>query len=128
MQASKQRVTARHLMSGDQLGTGETVVAASRGVRTPPGKVEVTLSKNGIRRSALWGASTTITVSRAHDPVAGKVAALSSLLAELSAVALDPDRAALLAPHVEALCSALTTHQLICACVSEPRKEGCPEK
>lgn len=119
MQASKQRVTARHLMAGDELGTGETVVAVIRGVRTPSGKVEVTLAKNGIRRSALWGASTTITVSRAPDPVAGKVAALGALLADLSGVALDPDRAPLLAPHVEALCSALTTHQLICACVAE---------
>ena len=128
MQASKQRVSARYLMVGDQLGTGETVVAVSRGARTPAGKVEVSLLKGGARRSALWGASTTISVSRAPDPVSGKVAALGSLLSELSDVALDADRAALLAPHIDALCYALAKHQFICACVAEPRKEGRPEK
>ena len=128
MQANKQRVPARHLMAGDQLGTGETVLAVSRGARTPSGKVEITLSKNGARRGALWEESTTITVSRAPDPVAGKVAALGSLLSELSRVAVDPDRAALLAPHAGALCSALIAHQLLCSCVAEPRKEGRPEQ
>jgi hypothetical protein len=128
MQANKQRVTARHLMAGDRLGTGETVLAVCRGARTPAGKVKVMLSKGDKRRAALWGASTTITISRASDPVAGKVAALSSLLSELSAVALDVDGASLLAPHIDALCSGLAKHQLICASVAEPRKEGRPDR
>lgn len=128
MQPIKHKVTARYLMAGDQLGTGETVLAVSRGARTPAGKVEVTLSKRGARRCALWGASTTISISRAPDPVAGKVAALGALLSELSDVALDADRAALLAPHIDALCSALAKHQFICACVAEPRKEARPDQ
>jgi hypothetical protein len=47
------------------------------------------------------------------------------LLSELAKVALDPDGIALLAPHADALVSALTTNQLICSsCAAEPRKEG----
>jgi hypothetical protein len=128
MQPNKQRVPARYLLAGDRLCTGETIVAVSRGARTPSGKVEVTLEKDGRRRTPLWGASTTINISRAPDPVAGKVAALGALLSELSAVALDADRAALLAPHIDALCSGLAKYQFICACIAEPRKESRPEQ
>jgi hypothetical protein len=124
MQASKQRVPARHLLTGDRLCTGETIVAACRGARTPSGKVEVTLEKGGHRRVALWGASTTINVTRSADPIAGKVETLGALLSELAQIATVPNGSALLAAHAVALLAALTTHQLICsACVSEPRKE-----
>lgn len=125
MQPNKLRVSVRHLLEGDQLSTGETVAAVSRGARTPSGKVEVTLTRGGLRRSALWGASTTINVVRPADVVAGKVEALAGLLGDLAKVALSPDGDALLAGHADALTSALATHQLICsACVAEPRKEG----
>jgi hypothetical protein len=126
MQANKLKIPARYLLAGDRLCTGETIVTVSRGVRTPSGKVEVTLEKNGQCRTPLWGASTTINVLRpTPDPVAGKVAALATLLSELAKVALDPDGIALLAPHADALISALTTNQLICSsCAAEPRKEG----
>lgn len=125
MQPSRQKVPARYLLAGDQLCTGETVVAVSRGARTPSGKVEVTLEKDGRRRTPLWGASTTINVLRSPDPVAAKVEALGALLSALAQVALTADGSALLAAHADALTSALATHQLICsACVAEPRKEA----
>jgi hypothetical protein len=125
MQPNKQRVPARYLLSGDRLSTGETVTAVSRGARTPSGKVEVTLEKDGRRRTTLWGASTTINVARSPDPVAAKVEALGVLLSALAQVALTADGSALLAGHADALTSALATHQLICsACVAEPRKEA----
>jgi hypothetical protein len=120
MQPNRQKVPARHLMLGDRLCTGETVVAVSRGARTPSGKVEVTLERDGNRRTPLWGASTTINVQRLPNHVTGKVEALGSLLSELAKVALEPEGAALLAAHTDALTSALVTHQLICsACIVE---------
>jgi hypothetical protein len=125
MQTNKQKVPARHLLNGDRLSSGETIVAVSRGSRTPPGKVEVTLEKDGRRRTPLWGASTTINILRpAPDPVAGKVEALGAVLAGLAKIALDPDGSARLAAHADALISALVTNQLICStCAAEPRKE-----
>jgi hypothetical protein len=125
MQPNKLKVSVRHLLADDQLCTGETVVAVSRGARTPSGKVEVTLEKSGQRRAALWGASTTISVVRPADAIAGKVEALGRLLSDLAKVAVSPDGSAILAGHADALISALATHQLICsACVAEPRKEA----
>jgi hypothetical protein len=120
MQPNKQKVPARCLMAGDRLCTGENIVAVSRGALTPSGKVEVTLEKDGRRRTSLWGASTTINVSRpAPDPVVDKVEAIASLLSELATVAMGPNGIALLAPHASALTTALTTHQL-------PRREAIP--
>ncbi len=58
------RVCARYLQAGDVTGSGETVIQTSAGVRTPRGKVEVILEKDGKRRMAIWGASTTINVQR----------------------------------------------------------------
>ena len=63
--AETAKVAARYLSKGDQVGSGETVVNVAAGVRTPRGKVEVTLEKDGNRRCAIWGASTVITVRRA---------------------------------------------------------------
>jgi hypothetical protein len=57
-------IPARTLLNGDQVGSGETIVNVSAGVRTPRGKVEVVLEKGGRRRSAIWGASTVINVQR----------------------------------------------------------------
>ncbi len=58
------RVVARYLRPGDVTGSGETVIQTSAGVRTPRGKIEIVLEKNGQRRLAIWGASTTINVAR----------------------------------------------------------------
>jgi len=62
--AIPQKVCARYLLPGDVVGSGETIVRVSAGVRTPRGKVEVTLEKNGQRRTSLWGAYTMINVRR----------------------------------------------------------------
>ncbi len=64
MNAIKQKVPALYLMVGDETGSGETIVSVSAGVRTPRGKVEVTLEKGEQRRCALWGAYTIINVRR----------------------------------------------------------------
>ena len=58
------KLPARALLNGDQVGSGETIVSVSAGVRTPRGKVEVTLEKDGRCRRALWGAYTIINVRR----------------------------------------------------------------
>ena len=58
------KVCARYLQAGDVVGSGETVIQTSAGVRTPRGKIEVILEKDGKRRLAIWGASTTINVQR----------------------------------------------------------------
>jgi hypothetical protein len=127
MQPNKQRVPARYLLAGDRLCTGETVVAVSQGARTPSGKVEVTLEKDGRRRSPLWGVSTTINIVRSADPVAEKVEALGSLLSDLARAVLSPDGSALLSPHTDALISALATHQLICStCVAGHERRPAP--
>jgi hypothetical protein len=67
MLPNKQQVPARHLLSGDQVGSGETVVRTERGARTPAGKIEVVLEKTGRCRRAIWGASTIITVQRGSE-------------------------------------------------------------
>jgi len=55
--------TVRHLQPGNVLnGSGETVIWVGRGVRTPQGKMEVVLKKGPIRRLAIWGASTTVSI------------------------------------------------------------------
>lgn len=113
------KLPARALLSGDQVGSGEIVVSVSAGIRTPRGKVEVTLEKDGRRRTSLWGASTLINISRpcASPPIEIKVETLGLILADLAALALSPECAAL-AAHDAALASSLTTLQLICsACV-----------
>ena len=58
------KVCARYLLAGDITGSGETVIQTSAGIRTPRGKVEVLLEKEGKRRLAIWGASTTINIRR----------------------------------------------------------------
>jgi hypothetical protein len=58
------KLPARALLNGDQVGSGETIVSVSAGVRTPRGMVEVTLEKDGRYRRALWGAFTVINVRR----------------------------------------------------------------
>jgi hypothetical protein len=58
------KTLARYLLAGDQVGSGETVVSVSAGVRTPRGKVEVVLEKGERRRCAIWGAHTVINVKR----------------------------------------------------------------
>ena len=58
------KVQARALQRGDITGSGETVVGVSAGIRTPSGRVEVTLEKDGRRRTSIWGAYTMINVQR----------------------------------------------------------------
>jgi hypothetical protein len=119
------KIPARNLLPGDQVGSGETVVKVSAGVRTPRGKVEVTLQKGEHSRFALWGAHTVINVSRPLPiaPVAVKVETLGLILSDLASLALSVDCAAL-AAHDAALSSSLTTLQLICStCVADPRRE-----
>jgi hypothetical protein len=58
------KAPARHLMAGDRVGSGETIVSVSAGIRTPRGKVEVVLEKGERRRCAIWGAHTVINVKR----------------------------------------------------------------
>jgi hypothetical protein len=58
------KVCARYLMPGDVTGSGETVIKTSAGTKTPRGKIEIVLEKNGHRRLAVWGASTIIGVQR----------------------------------------------------------------
>jgi hypothetical protein len=65
MTESTTKVAARYLRPGDVVGSGETVVYTSAGAKTPRGKIGVLLQNvDGKRRSALWGASTTINVRR----------------------------------------------------------------
>jgi len=57
------RVQARNLKPGDVTrGTGETVVRVSAGLRTPSGKVEVTLTDGERIRTATWGKYTEISI------------------------------------------------------------------
>ena len=58
------KVQAGHLMPGDRVGSGETILRVSAGVRTPSGKVEVSLEKNGRRRTSLWSRYTLINIRR----------------------------------------------------------------
>ena len=59
------KIQARHLQPGDITGSGEMVRSVSVGVRTPRGKVEVVLEKDGRRRMSFWGAATVIGIWRA---------------------------------------------------------------
>lgn len=62
------KVPVHALRKGDVLsGTGETVVQVSRGARTPAGKSEVIIEKNGYRRLVLWGTHTQVGVTQ-RDP------------------------------------------------------------
>jgi hypothetical protein len=58
------KVCARYLQPGDVSGSGETVIKTSARISTPRGKIEIVLEKDGNRRLAIWGASTTINVKR----------------------------------------------------------------
>lgn len=120
------KLAARHLMPGDKVGSGETIVCVSAGARTPRGKIEVTLEKGGRRRTSLWGAATVVNVSRPVEPatpVAVKVETLSLILSDLASAALSSDLAALTA-HDAALITNLTTLQLICSTLAaEQRRE-----
>ncbi len=53
---------AQTLKKGDVITSGEEVVSVSAGAKTPSGKVEVTLSKDGKTRTAVWGKTTKVGV------------------------------------------------------------------
>jgi hypothetical protein len=53
------------LQTGDVTnGTRETVLSVSAGVRTPRGKMEIVLEKNGRMRLTIWGRHTLVSVTR----------------------------------------------------------------
>ena len=59
--APKNSKEAQYLTKGDIISSGDEVVSASVGVRTPKGKVEVTLkSPDGKTRTSVWGKTTKI--------------------------------------------------------------------
>jgi hypothetical protein len=100
-----QKFPARALTNGDQVGSGETIVSVSAGVRTPRGKVEVTLEKDGRCRRALWSAHTIINgqegcAMKHVMPPAGEIALADRLptfheLASFDAKQSEPDERSL---------------------------------
>jgi len=62
--APSNSVEAGSLKKGDVLGSGETVVSVSSGAKTPSGKVDVTLEKNGKTRTAVWGKYTKVGIKK----------------------------------------------------------------
>jgi hypothetical protein len=60
---SKNSKQAQQLKKGDIITSGDEVISVSSGVKTPSGKVEVTLkNKKGITRTSTWGKTTMIGV------------------------------------------------------------------
>jgi hypothetical protein len=72
----KTKVQAQHLMPGDVVGSGETVVACYNSLANPPGKITVALRRTirdkdgqalGTKdRSSYWGKWTMINAERAN--------------------------------------------------------------
>jgi hypothetical protein len=58
------KVPARAMQPGDIVGSGEMIVCVQAGARTPRGRVEVVLEKDGRRRMSVWGAASLINVRR----------------------------------------------------------------
>lgn len=59
------KVSVRHLIAGDVLATGESIVSSYAGVRTRKGYRTVVAERpNGSRWVKEWNASTTLTVLR----------------------------------------------------------------
>jgi hypothetical protein len=71
----RRRVHARNLLPGDIVGSGETVVNASAGARTPAGKVDVTLTLHGCTRTVAWNAATFIGIERGEGPALAEIPA-----------------------------------------------------
>jgi flagellar biosynthesis chaperone FliJ len=61
---SANSVEAKDLKKGDIITSGEKVVSVSAGAKTPSGKVEVTLEKDGKTRNAVWGKSTKVGIKK----------------------------------------------------------------
>lgn len=56
------------LRAGDvTTATRETVINVSAGVRTPRGKMDVVLEKDGRRYARVWGRNTLINIVRSTD-------------------------------------------------------------
>ena len=62
------RVPVRNLQLGDVITSGETIIGVREGLRTPKGKLEVTLQRGDSRWTVLWGRGTTINVKREGNP------------------------------------------------------------
>lgn len=63
------KVPTYALRSGDiTWGTGEVILSVSAGLRTPRGKMDVILEKNGRRRTATWGRHTLIGIENRSIP------------------------------------------------------------
>ena len=60
----KLKVQAQHLQPGDIVGSGEKIIGTSRGLRVSNGKINVTLGKDGKRRTSQWGKYTEINIER----------------------------------------------------------------
>ena len=61
---------AQQLKKGDIITSGDEVISVSSGVRTPSGKVEVTLkNKKGITRTSTWGKTTMIGVKEGMNMI-----------------------------------------------------------
>lgn len=63
----KIKVPSHALKTGDVVGSGETIVQVWDSVRTPKGKINVGLIKNGLCRNTIWGKYTLINVERPND-------------------------------------------------------------
>lgn len=63
----KLKVQAQHLLVGDVVGSGETVECVGRGIRTPDGCVDVTISKGNKKRTTYWRRHTMIGVERKQE-------------------------------------------------------------
>ncbi len=58
-----EKLRVHQLRAGDVLrGSGETIVSASAGIKTPAGKIDVVLSKGERRRCAAWGKHTIVSI------------------------------------------------------------------
>jgi len=65
---SKNSKQAQQLKKGDIITSGDEVISVSSGVRTPSGKVEVTLkNKKGITKTSTWGKTTMVGVKIEKD-------------------------------------------------------------
>jgi hypothetical protein len=91
---SPNSIEAQYLSKGDILGSGEEVVSVSAGARTPSGKVELTLTKDGKTRNAVYGKNVKVTrlkkgMEEAEKPSAGLSAAKKSAVAKKASAGKD---------------------------------------
>lgn len=65
---TKMQVKVYQLQIGDIMrGSKERIVSVSVGIRTPSGKMEIALNKDGVVRFALWGKHTLVWIDRCNN-------------------------------------------------------------